>query len=69
MLGNLLLVQVHAANISDSKVAGDVLERVSEKNSSINAYLRDAGYRGTAITFVKEALNMTLHISTKIKDS
>jgi putative transposase len=35
---------------------------------SINAYSGDAGYRGTAVTFVKEALNMTLHISMKIKD-
>jgi putative transposase len=60
ILGNLLHIQVHAANISDTKAACDVFERTSEKYPSINAYSGDAGYRGTAVTFVKEALNMTL---------
>ena len=68
ILGNLLHVQVHAANISDTKAACDVFERTAEKHPSIEAYSGDAGYRGTAVTFVKEALNRTLHISMKIKD-
>jgi len=32
VLGNLLHIQVHAANISDTKAAGDVFERMSEKS-------------------------------------
>jgi len=68
VLGNLLHVQVHAANISDTKAAGNVFERTSEKHPSIDACSGDAGYRGTAVTFVKKVLNMTLHISMKIKD-
>ena len=67
-LGNLLHIHVHAANISDTKAACEVFVRTSEKYPSINAYSGDAGYRGTAVNFVKEQLNMTLHISTKIKD-
>ena len=68
VLGNLLHVQVHAANISDTKAACELFERTSEKYPSIDAYSGDAGYRGTAVTFVKETLNMPLHISMKIKD-
>jgi putative transposase len=68
VLGNRLHVSVHAANQSDTKSAGAVLERCAEKYSSIQAFSGDAGYRGTAVKFVDETLGMTLHISTKIKD-
>ena len=65
IMGNLLHVSVHAANKSDTVAACDVLERASEKHSSILAY---SGYRGTAVKFTDEKLNLTLHISEKIKD-
>jgi len=67
-LGNLLHVNVHAANQSDTKAACHVFERCVEKYPSIEAFSGDAGYRGTAVKFVDEALDMELHISTKIKD-
>lgn len=69
IMGNLLYVSVHAANKSDTVAACDVLERASEKHSSILAYSGDAGYRGTAVKFTDEKLNLTLHISEKIKDT
>ena len=67
-LGNLLHVSVHAANLHDTKAAGAVFERVAEKYGRIKAFSGDAGYRGTAATFVEEKLKLELHISTKIKD-
>ncbi|WGZ94224.1 MAG: hypothetical protein QJT81_20995 [Candidatus Thiothrix putei] len=67
-LGNLLHVSVHAANRSDTKAADPVLARGLEKYPSIKAFSGDAGYGGTAVTFVDETLGLVLHISRKIKD-
>jgi putative transposase len=69
VLGNLLHVQVHAANTSDTIAAAYVFERTTEKYPTIEAYSGDAGYRGTAVTYVDQTLNLTLHISKKIKDT
>ena len=69
VLGNLLHVSVHAANMSDTKAVCDVLERTSEKYPSIEAYSGDAGYRGSAVIFTDETRNLVLHISHKIKDT
>ena len=66
-LGNLLYVKVHAANLSDTKSACEVLEGVADKYSSLKAFSGDAGYRGTAVDFTSQKLNMTLHISEKIE--
>lgn len=68
ILGNLLHVSVHAANQNDTIAAGPVLARAAEKYPSIEAFSGDAGYRGTAVTFVDEVLGLVLHISMKIKD-
>lgn len=67
-LGHLLHVVVHRANESDTKSACRVLERGVEKYPSIQAISGDAGYRGTAVKFVNDTLNLTMHISMKIKD-
>ena len=67
-LGNLLHAEVHRANESDTKAACRMLERSQENYPTIQAFSGDAGYRGTAVTFVNESLNLTLHISQKIKD-
>lgn len=67
-LGNLLHVSVHAANHNDTIAAGPVLARAAEKYPSITAFSGDAGYRGTAVTFVDDVLGLVLHISMKIKD-
>lgn len=68
IMGNLLHVEVHAANMSDTKAAGNVLARALEKYPSIRAFSGDAGYRGTAVLFAEETLGLPLHISQKIKD-
>ncbi len=67
-LGNLLHVAVHAANHSDTKAGCAVLERTAEKYPGIEAFSGDAGYRGTAVTFVEDALDLIMHISMKITD-
>lgn len=65
-LGNLLHVIVHAANTSDTKAGCSVLEATAEKYPTLEAFSGDAGYRGTAVDFVNENLNLTLHISEKL---
>jgi hypothetical protein len=40
-----------------------------EKHASIDAFSEDAGYRGTAVLFANETLNMTLHLSERINDA
>jgi putative transposase len=62
-------VSVHKANEHDTKAAGTVFERVAEKYRTIKAFSGDAGYRGTAVTFVENTLKLKLNISTKIKDA
>ncbi len=68
ILGNLLHVSVHAANLSDTKKACAILERTYEKYLTIEAFSGDGGYRGTAVIFVAECLNIKLHISKRITD-
>ena len=67
ILGNLLYVRVHAANLSDTKSACEVLEEAASKFPSLEAFSGDAGYRGTAVEFTSTKLGMTLHISEKIE--
>jgi putative transposase len=68
ILGNLLHVEVHAANLSDTVRGCEVLRRASEKYPSLEAFSGDAGYRGTAVRFVDKVLGLTLHISERIVD-
>ena len=67
ILGNLLYINVHAANLSDTKSACDVLAEVRDKYPSLQAFSGDAGYRGTAVDFTAKELNVPLHISEKIE--
>ena len=67
ILGNLLYVRVHAANLSGTKSACEVLEGAASKFPSLKAFSGDAGYRGTAVDFTSTKLGMTLHISEKIE--
>lgn len=68
-LGHLLHVKVHAANEHDTKAACSLLEETAHDYPSIEAFCGDAGYRGSAKTFVEEKLQLAMHISTKIKDT
>ena len=67
ILGNLLYVRVHAANLSDTKSACEVLEGAASKFPSLEAFSGDAGCRGTAVEFTSTKLGMTLPISEKIE--
>ena len=67
ILGNLLHVKVHAANMSDTKSACIVLESVITKYPSLKAFSGDAGYRGTAVDFAVSRPGLSLHISEKIE--
>jgi putative transposase len=68
ILGHLLHVQVHAANLHDTVGACEVLRRAAEKHPGIGAFSGDAGYRGTAVRFVSGKLGLVLHISERIAD-
>jgi len=58
--GHLLHVRVHAANLSDTKSACDVLEAAVDKHPFIDAFSGNAGYRGTAVEFTSKKLGLTL---------
>ncbi len=68
ILGNPWFVMVHAANLSDTKSACEVLERTADKGPTLQAFSADAGYGGTAVKFCTETLHKPLHIAKKIKD-
>jgi putative transposase len=69
ILGNLLHVQVHAANIHDTKASCSVFDRAQKKYPTIQAYSADEGYNGTAVNHVDNVMKLKLHISKKIKDT
>ena len=64
----MLIIKVHPANIHDTKSGCEVLEKASKKYPTIEAFSGDAGYRKTSLEFVENILNLTMNISTKIKD-
>ena len=68
ILGNLLCIKVHAANIHDTKAGCKVFEATLQKYPTIKAFSADEGYRGTSVEFVENILNRFIDISKKIKD-
>lgn len=68
VLGCLLHVEVHAANLHDTVGGCEVMRRAKERHPSLAAFSGDAGYRGTAVRFVDEKLGLVLHISERITD-
>ncbi len=46
-----------------------MLKAAACKPDTLKAFSADAGYRGTAVDFVEQVLNLKLHISKKIKDA
>ena len=67
VLGCLLSVVVHAANIHDTKSGISTAKRAYERYSSIQKFCADAGYRGTFVSDLKEQLELDADISEKIK--
>ena len=67
VLGCLLAVVVHAANIHDTKGGISPAKQSYKQYPSIKKFCADAGYRGTFVTDVKELLGLDVDISEKIK--
>ena len=67
VLGCLLSVVVHAANVHDTKSGISTAKRAYERYPSIQKFCADAGYRGTFVSDLKEQLDLDVDISEKIK--
>ena len=67
VLGCLLSVVVHAANIHDTKGGISTAKRAYEQYPSIQKFCADAGYRGTFVSDLKEQLDLDVDISEQIK--
>ena len=67
VLGCLLSVVVHVANIHDTKCGISTAKRAYERYPSIQKFCADAGYRGTFVSDLKEQLGLSVVISEKIK--
>ena len=65
VLGCLLSVVVHAANIHDTKGGISTAKRAYERFPSIRKFCADAGYRGTFVSDLKEQLDLDVDISEK----
>lgn len=67
-LGNMLEVQVHAANVYDTNKGWQVCEKVAKKYPTVEAFSADQSYRGTTLGFVENTLGLRLDISSKPKE-
>lgn len=68
ILGNLLFVKVHAANIHDTSCGDFVAKETKAIYEGITSFCADAGYRGTTKNYIKNVLGLDCEISPKIKD-
>ena len=64
--GRLLVVEIHAANIHDTKMGYKVFEKALEKYPSLKGFCADMGYRGTTANYVTSVLNKTVEIAKRI---
>ena len=67
VMGNLLAVVVHAANIHDTKAGSSAAGPAYERYPSIQKFCAAAGYLGTVISNLKEQFQLDVDISEKIK--
>jgi len=67
IMGNLLAVAVHAANIHDTKAGINPAKRAFEKYPTIQRFCGDEGYRKSFVENVKESLGLEVDISARIK--
>ena len=65
IMGNLLSVKVHAANIHDTVAGADVFKDAYAKYPSILGCAADTGYRGTFVELLKE-MGISVDIIDKI---
>ena len=66
VMGNLLSVVVHAANIHDTVAGFEPARRACLRYPSIEAFCGDGGYRGTFVDVVKRRLGLRVDISERI---
>ncbi len=67
IMGNLLAVVVHAANIHDTKSGIQPARKAFEKYPSIQCFCADAGYRKTFEQDISRELGLGVDISARIK--
>jgi len=66
-MGNILSVQIHAANIHDTKGGLYVFAKALKKYPAITAGCADEGYRGTFKRVMEEVFKVRIDISKQIK--
>ena len=67
VMGNLLAVEVHAANIHDTVFGLVPAARAYESYPSIEKFCGDEGYRKTFVLEILEHLGLLVHITERIK--
>ena len=67
VLGCMLSVDVHAANIHDTKSGIYTAKKAYTSYKTIQKFCADAGYRGTFVSDLKEKLGLGVDIPEKIK--
>lgn len=67
IMGNLLVIKVHAANIHDTMSGCHVYQAAKGKYPSIKGGCADEGYRGTFVKLVKVKYGEKIDISEKTK--
>lgn len=66
-MGNILTVNVHAANKHDTKSGGETFLKAFYKYPTLLGVCADMGYRGTFFIFVTLFLGLICDISARIK--
>ena len=67
IMGNLLAITVHAANVHDTKSGINPARKALDKYPSIKKFCGDEGYRKSFIEAVKTEFGLDVDISEKIK--
>jgi hypothetical protein len=62
-LGCLHSIYCHAANLSDTKQAFLIMDRLVDKFPFLLAFAGDGGYRGTAVDYADQELGKSFHIA------
>jgi len=65
--GNILSIEVHAANIHDTKGGITTACRAIDKYPTIEKFCGDNGYRGTFVDYVAWDFQQEVDISSRIK--
>lgn len=64
-LGNILGLEVHAANIHDTKKGYKLFEDTLERYPNLLGISADEGYRGTTADYIEKILHKEINISKK----